>query len=183
MLLLGLASCFRLSRRAKIRLKQVILFACCTHHCLARKIKFLFKPPSMFNKCFRCIEPCVRQEGIRPFSGSDTFINLTEYRKPGTWDAGQAIGKPGKPGWVRPPPPPRGTPVLLWYSVAQRTELLFQHRADLGSNASSTALKLLTLDLLLVTLLIPGFSVQLLCSVRTTKEVTSLLFFIMVKHI
>ena len=52
----------------------------------------------MFNKCFRCIEPCVRQEGIRPFSGSDTFINLTEYRKPGTWDAGQAIGKPGKPG-------------------------------------------------------------------------------------
>ena len=71
-----------------------------THHCLARKIKFLFKPPSMFNKCFRCIEPCVRQEGIRPFSGSDTFINLTEYRKPGTWDAGQAIGKPGKPGGV-----------------------------------------------------------------------------------
>lgn len=179
MLLLGLASCFRLSRRARIRLKQVILFACCTHHCLARKIKFLFKPLSMFNKCFRCIEPCVRQEGIRPFSGSDTFINLTEYCKPGTWDAGQAVGKPGKHGWVRPP---RGTPVL-WYSVARRTELLFQHRADLGSNASSAALKLLTLDLLLVTLLIPGFSVQSLCPVRTSREVTSLLFFIMVKHI
>lgn len=56
---LGLASHLRLSRCGKIRL---ILFASCTYHCLARKIKFLFRPHSVFNICFRSIEPHVRRK-------------------------------------------------------------------------------------------------------------------------